>query len=171
MYHPNFLQCGMRTYREYQRRLWDPDCPLSAPAGTSEVREWHWHMYGAIGLFLFDLRGNRIDTFGHATPDKALLCDDQWADLEAFFARPELRVAVLCSETPFLGDEPATCREKVQANQEMDFLKDHWPYNEAEILRLLDLCFAWKAEGERSGVGREARILILLLVEDAKVIV
>ncbi len=31
----------------------------------------------------------------------------------------------------------------------MDFLQDHWPYNEEELVRLLDLCFAWKAEGSR----------------------
>ncbi len=159
-YHPHFLQCGMRTYREYQRRLWDPSCPLTPPGGAAgEVREWHAHHYGAIGIFLFDLRGNRIDAGGRTEPDKPLLCDAQWADLEAFFARPELRVAVLCSETPFLGDEPAACRQKVQEDSQMDFLKDHWPYNEAEIIRLLDLCFAWKAEGERSQAGREVLLV------------
>lgn len=25
-YHPKFLMCGMETYRDYQRRLWDPNC-------------------------------------------------------------------------------------------------------------------------------------------------
>ena len=35
-----------------------------------------------------------------------MLCADQWSDLENFFANPDLRVAVLCSETPFVGDEP-----------------------------------------------------------------
>ena len=25
-YHGSFLRCGMMAFREYQRRLWDPDC-------------------------------------------------------------------------------------------------------------------------------------------------
>ena len=43
-YHPNFLQCGMRTYREYQRCLWDPE---SSPDLNEEVGEWHSHIYGS----------------------------------------------------------------------------------------------------------------------------
>ena len=30
-YHPKFLQCGMEVYREYQRRLWDPNCETEFP--------------------------------------------------------------------------------------------------------------------------------------------
>ena len=40
--------------------------------------------------------------------ENSLLSDDQWNDLEQFFQNPELRVAILCSETPFVGDEPGT---------------------------------------------------------------
>jgi hypothetical protein len=36
-YHGHFLQCGMRTYREYQRRLWDPECQPALPEETKEV--------------------------------------------------------------------------------------------------------------------------------------
>ena len=61
-YHPSFLQCGMRTYREYQRRLWDPKCSLQV---SEAVEEWHSHVYGPIGIFMFDLRGNRITGEGH----------------------------------------------------------------------------------------------------------
>ena len=43
----------------------------------------------------------------------------------------------------------------MEADPAMDFLKDHWPYNEDELVRLLDICFAWKNEGEDSGQGRE----------------
>ena len=63
----------------------------------------------------------------------------------------------MCSETPFVGDEPAVCKAKVEEDPNMDFLRDHWPYNEDELIRLLDLCFNFKAEGERSGIGREVR--------------
>ena len=86
-----------------------------------------------------------------------LLSDAQWAALEEFLSNPELRAIILCSETPFLGDEPDVCREKVEGG--MDFLRDHWPYNKDELIRLLDLCFAWKNEGEESSRAKEVLLL------------
>lgn len=159
-YHPNFLQCGMRTYREYQRRLWDYECTTEIPE-DEPVSEWHSHFFGSgsVGVFMFDLRGNRIDSLGNQMSDNPLLSDQQWNDLEAFFDNPDLRVAILCSETPFLGDEPSVCQEKVNENPQMDFLRDHWPFNESELIRLLDLCFGWKSEGEESGSGRDVLLL------------
>ena len=106
-------------HREYQRRLWDPACRLGLnPGGDDEeegnaVAEWHRHVYDRVGFFLFDLRGNRIDRSGHQMSDNPLLSDAQWSDVEDFFASDTMRVAVLVSETPFLGDEPAVCKEKV----------------------------------------------------------
>jgi hypothetical protein len=158
-YHPNFLKCGMRSYREYQRRLWDPNCPLHYEKGEDSVREWHSHIYGSIGVFMFDLRGNRITGEGVQMSQSSLLSAHQWEDLETFFGNPNLRVIILCSETPFVGDEPGLCKEKVQANSEMDFLRDHWPFNEEELVRLLDMCFSWILEGENIGVGRDILML------------
>jgi hypothetical protein len=156
-YHPQFLVCGMRVYREYQRRLWDPLCSTAPPAGTFTA-EWHSHVYGPVGIFMMDLRGNRIDHAGHQMSERPLISDEQWTDLETFFARPELRVIILCSETPFLGDEPTVCQEKVAADPvNMAFLRDHWPFNEAELLRLLDLCFSWKVAGQH--IRREVLLL------------
>ena len=92
--------------------------------------------------------------------ENCLLSDAQWAALEEFFSDPELRAIILCSETPFLGDEPDTCREKVEESDgSMDFLRDHWPYNKDELIRLLDLCFDWKNSGEESVCGREVLLL------------
>lgn len=155
-YHQNFLQCGMKTYREYQRRLWDPE---SSPDLDEEVAEWHSHVYGSIGIFMFDLRGNRISGDGTQMSENPLLSDTQWADLEEFFQNPELRAIILCSETPFVGDEPSVCKQKVEENPQMDFLRDHWPFNEDELVRLLDMCFSWKAEGEENGVGRDVLLV------------
>ena len=41
----------------------------------------------------------------------------------------------------------------------MSFLRDHWPFNEAELIRLLNLCFSWKLEGEKRGIGRDLLLL------------
>ena len=87
------------------------------------------------------------------------MSDAQWAALEEFFSDPGLRAIILCSETPFLGDEPDVCREKVEGGSGMDFLRDHWPYNKDELIRLLDMCFAWKSEGEESGRARDILLL------------
>jgi len=38
-------------------------------------------------------------------------------------------------------------------------LRDHWPFNEDELLRLCDLCFGWKEEGAESGVEREVLLV------------
>lgn len=156
MYHPNFLQCGMRTYREYQRKLWDPDCSLQL---EEETKEWHQHIYGPVAIFMCDLRGNRISGSGHQAAENNLLSDEQWSHIEALFENPDIKVIILCSETPFVGDEPSVCRQKVEENPSMDFLRDHWPYNEDELIRLLDLCFNWKAAGEADSIQREVLLI------------
>ena len=127
-YHPNFLKCGMEMYRDYQRRLWDPQC---TPENSEIVQEWHSHIYGnKVGIFLFDLRGNRITTEGEQQSENNLLSDAQWEAFEEFMANPDLRAVILCSETPFLGEEPADCIAKVEDNHKFDFLRDHWYFNE-----------------------------------------
>ena len=37
--------------------------------------------------------------------DNSLLSEEQWQDFQDFMANPELRAVILCSETPFLGEE------------------------------------------------------------------
>ena len=60
---------------------------------------------GKIGIFLFDLRGNRITPEGEQMSENSLLSDEQWQDFQDFMANPDLRAVILCSETPFLGEE------------------------------------------------------------------
>ena len=156
-YHPHFLKCGMRTYREYQRRLWDPKCPLDVD--NKDVKEWHSHTYGCIGIFMFDLRGNRITSDGVQMSDRSLISSKQWEDFETFLLNPNLRAVILCSETPFVGDEPKTVKEKVKESLKMNFLMDHWSFNEDELIRLLDSCFSWKLAGEEKGIGKDVLLI------------
>ena len=142
-YHPQFIQCGMEVYREYQRRLWDSNCSSKIPIDV-EVEEWHSHVYGngKIGIFLFDLRGNRITPDGIQKSENSLLSDKQWQDFEVFMSNPDLRAVILGSETPFIGEKPAATRKKVEN------ISDHWYFNEEELLRLVKICFDWKAKGD-----------------------
>ena len=63
-----------------------------------------------------------------------------------------MKVIIIASEVPFVGDDPVSIQEKAK---KVDFLKDHWPYNVEELVRVLDKCFAWKSEDS----GREVLML------------
>ena len=152
-YHPHFLKCGMRTYREYQRRLWDPKCLLDVD--NEDVKEWHSHIYGCIGIFMFDLRGNRITSDGIQMSERWLISSKQWEDFENFLLNPNLRAIILCSETPFVWDEPKAVKEKVRESLKMNHLMDYWSFHEEELIRLLDSCFSWKLAGEEKGIGKD----------------
>mmetsp|Transcript_39474 Transcript_39474/g.64692 ORF Transcript_39474/g.64692 Transcript_39474/m.64692 type:complete len:298 (+) Transcript_39474:2-895(+) len=166
-YHPAFLQCAMETYVEYQRMLWDHTSDGDLPRTDAPLREWHGHVYGAVGVFLIDMRGNRINGKG-VQLEGPLVCADQWADLEAFCARGELKVLVVASEIPFVTDSPEHVRK---AAEKVDFLVDHWCYNEPEIARLLGTVFAWQAaqEGRKCIlVGGDVHTGIESVIRDAE---
>ena len=57
---------------------------------------------------------------------------------------------IIASEVPFVGDDTETIREKAE---KVAFLKDHWPYNKQELVRVLDKCFGWKAADSSREVG------------------
>jgi len=152
-YSPAFLRVGMRVYRMYQRQLWDPECVTSQQAleKIREVEEWHFHRYGPCGIFMMDMRGNRIRPNG-VQKDGGILSARQRKAITAAFAVPGLTCMLVCSEIPFVGDAPDVIRQKAK---KFDFLKDHWPYQVEELTWLLDVCFSWKA-AER---GREIVML------------
>lgn len=142
-YTPSFLRVGMRVYRMYQRQLWDSECKTSQKAleGLAEVEEWHFHRYGPCGIFLIDMRGNRIRPDG-TQKEGPILSDKQRAAIEKAFAEEGLTCMLVCAEVPFVGDPPDVIREK---QKKLTFLKDHWPYQIEELTWLLDVCFTWKA--------------------------
>jgi len=146
-YPPAFLQCGIEVYRQYQRLLWDPETPHSIDDADPDeyFTEFHSHVYGPIGIFLIDMRGNRITADGVQHSENPLVSEYQWSEIEDFFQTPDLKVIIIGSEIPFVGDDPVSIQEKAE---KVDFLKDHWPYNLEDLERLLDLAFNWKAEAE-----------------------
>lgn len=148
-YPPPFLQCGIEVYRQYQRILWDhsiQECKkLRMPADEEYFEEWHSHIYGPVGIFLIDMRGHRITGDGVQKSENPLMSERQWEAVEEFFQTEGLQVIILASEIPFVGDDPASIQEKVL---KVDFLKDHWPYNVEDLVRILDLSFGFKSADE-----------------------
>ncbi|XP_023319733.1 uncharacterized protein LOC111694908 [Eurytemora carolleeae] len=145
-YPPAFLQCGIEVYRQYQRILWDPEAIGTLPSDPEEYfSEFHSHVYGPIGIFLMDMRGNRITADGVQQSENELVSAAQWEAVEEFFRNPQLKVIIIGSEIPFVGDDPISIKEKAE---KVDFLKDHWPYNDEDLVRLLDLAFTWKSQEE-----------------------
>ena len=100
---------------------------------------------------MFDLRGNRITADGVQQSDLPLISDEQWAAFEEFMANDQLKAIILCSETPFIGEEPSVCIGKVEASPKFDFLRDHWYFNEQELLKLGMFCFLFF---QRRGLGQ-----------------
>ena len=58
---------------------------------------------------------------------------------------PALRTLIVAAECPFVDDAPADAKVKVRAHASMAALREQWPYNDAELSRLLHRLHAWKA--------------------------
>ena len=147
-YSPEFLRCGIEVYRQYQRILWDPHGALDLPDDPDEYfSEYHSHIYGPVGIFLFDMRGNRITSNGIQHSTNPIMSNAQWDELHKLFDNPDLKVIILAAEIPFVGDGAEDILEKAV---KCTFLEDHWPYNIEDLVRILDLAFGWK-EGDEDG--------------------
>eukprot|EP00929_Paragymnodinium_shiwhaense_P097462 TRINITY_DN5912_c0_g1_i1.p1 TRINITY_DN5912_c0_g1~~TRINITY_DN5912_c0_g1_i1.p1 ORF type:complete len:507 (+),score=67.87 TRINITY_DN5912_c0_g1_i1:92-1612(+) len=144
MYSPEYLTVATSVYRSYQRQLWDPSTGqdlVQLGPDVREVQEWHFHQYGPFGIFMIDMRGNRITPQG-VLKDGPILSGQQRKALQDAFAAPGLACMLLCAEIPFVGDSPETIRKNAE---KLAFLKDHWPYHLDDLLWLLELAFSWKA--------------------------
>jgi len=151
-YSDQFIQSAMGVYTEYQRQLWDPKCEGQLPADKSaRMEEWNFHTYGGLGIFMVDMRGNRI-TAGGVMQKGDLMSAKQKKALEDAFATPGLSCMLVASEIPFVSESPEMVQKSAQF---ITFLEGHWAYKEDECTWLYDLCFDWKAGAE----GREVVLL------------
>jgi hypothetical protein len=132
------IHYGHLVYRRYQRQLWDPEY-----LANSSPAEEHYHKYGSVGILMLDMRGNRIDWDGNQHADNPIVNDKQWTMINSAFADPEIKVMVVCSEIPFVGDAPEVAKANA-LKPETEFIKDHWVYSTDELIRLLEVAFDWK---------------------------
>ena len=157
-YDPAYLRVAMRVYESYQKQLRTPGSQLSLdvgppPANPALLKEWLWQVYGFVGVFLFDMRGNLIDDAGVVHKGNERLGEAQKEAFQAALATPGVRCLVVGAEIPFVGPTPEAARKGVEGG--LTFLCEHWPYNLHELTYVLDLLFAWKA----AEAGREVVLL------------
>ncbi|KAH0486568.1 MAG: hypothetical protein KVP17_003430 [Porospora cf. gigantea B] len=150
-YTPDFLQCAMKVYREYQAQLYNPKCKGFLPRKDDPIDELQFHRYGPCGVLMLDMRGNRITSEGVQKWD-TIMSDRQWSAVRKAFETTGLSLMIVGAEIPFVGDSPADIKKKAE---KVDFLRDHWPYSEEELTQLLVLCFDWK----NAAPGREVVML------------
>jgi len=147
---PLMIYLAHQVYREYQRQLWDVDFE-----SDKTTDEFHFHRWGSTGVFINDMRGNRITTKGEQCAHNPIVNDKQWDAIHKFLADPELKNLIVASEIPYVGDTPQACRDSSK-KPGLEFMVDHWPYNDAELVRLFDLVFDWKS------VNKEDRDIVFL---------
>jgi len=162
---PTLIKLGQQTYRLYQRALWDENIYDD----SEHTEEQHFHKFGALGVMILDMRGNRVNPDGQQFPDRPIVSETQWKQIEAMCADDSIKALIVCSEIPFVSESP----EKVKAGAEkFPFLKDHWAYCPDELFRLLDLLFNWKKAGNGTRevvlVGGDIHVGVKSVVRDSQ---
>ena len=99
-------------------------------APVSSHGEWHFHQWcgGAVGLFAFDTKHERLYNGG-----ACLIGADQWAALDAALDAPGLRCVYVASDTPFVDRSFADAA--ALAAQDAHF-SHTWPARGDELMRL-----------------------------------
>ena len=98
-------------------------------APVSSHGEWHFHQWcgGAVGLFAFDTKHERLYNGG-----ACLIGADQWAALDAALDAPGLRCVYVASDTPFVDRSFADAA--ALAAQDAHF-SHTWPARGDELMR------------------------------------
>jgi len=103
------IKIGQEVYRNYQRQLWDPDYEENLGLTPEEQ---HFHKYGALGVMMLDMRGNKLDIDGNHFPDNKIVSEKQWSQIADMLADPNIKAVMCCSEIPFVSDPPELTAQK-----------------------------------------------------------
>jgi phosphodiesterase/alkaline phosphatase D-like protein len=163
---PVMLYLAHQVYREYQRQLWDVDFE-----NETTTDEFHFHRWGSTGVFIHDMRGNRMTTKGEQRPENPILNDRQWDAFKKFLEDPELKNLIVCSEIPYVGNSPDEAKSGAK-KAGLEFLVDHWAYNDAELVKVFDMVFDWKAANKEDRdvvfVGGDIHVGVTSTIKDHK---
>ena len=112
-------------------------------APVSSHGEWHFHQWcgGAVGLFAFDTKHERLYNGG-----SCLIGADQWAALDAALDAPGLRCVYVASDTPFVDRSFADAAALAASDPNFSHT---WPARGDELMRLFQRLEDWEAGGQR----------------------
>ena len=112
-------------------------------APVSSHGEWHFHQWcgGAVGLFAFDTKHERLYNSG-----SCLIGADQWAALDAALDAPGLRCVYVASDTPFVDRSFADAAALAVSDPNFSHT---WPARGDELMRLFQRLEDWEAGGQR----------------------
>ncbi|KAK1942219.1 hypothetical protein P3T76_006541 [Phytophthora citrophthora] len=119
---------------------------------------------GSIGIFLLDLRSNRLEPGGSQMSENELLSNVQWRFIEETLERTDLRLLLVCSESPVIDDV---------ITEVTDVISETWSADGPAQARFLSQLFEWKLQQPNrefvviSG-GNPIRCFGRMRVKDAK---
>ena len=87
---------------------------------------------------------------------QSILSEQHWQSLRSSLDTQGIQALVFASEFPVVDDAPEDAQRK-SLNPTRRFLRQRWPYHEAEVLRLLESIFGWRD----AGVADARRAVIL----------
>ena len=86
-------------------------------------------------------------------PGDGIITTKQFNEVESLVRDPRLRVLVLGCSVPFLDDSPSDAALKVTIDPACSHLRNHWPHNSSDLLRMLSILFTW-LDGAEIGARR-----------------
>eukprot|EP00644_Phytophthora_capsici_P016719 jgi/Phyca11/54317/gw1.47.253.1 len=92
---------------------------------------------GRIGILLLDLRSSRLEPGGSQMRENELLSNVQWRFIEEALERTDLRLLLVCSESPVIDDVVA---------EAADVVSETWSADGPAQARLLSQLFEWKLQ-------------------------
>ncbi|KAG7391118.1 hypothetical protein PHYPSEUDO_005885 [Phytophthora pseudosyringae] len=99
---------------------------------------------GSIGILVLDLRSSRLEPGGSQARENELLSNVQWRFIEETLEHANLRLLLICSETPLIEDAIPEATSSVDAVS--GETETTWSANETAQARLLSQLFDWKLQ-------------------------
>jgi hypothetical protein len=159
------LYLAHQVYREYQRQLHDVDFE-----NDPTTDEFHFHKWGSTGVFINDMRGNRISPKGEQLKNP-IMNDRQWDAITKFIADPEIKNLIVAAEIPYVSNSPEEAKAGAK-NPNTYFLEEHWSYHDDELVRLFNMLFDWKNHDKHGRdlvlLGGDIHVGVTSTVKDAK---
>mgnify|MGYP002620199319 CR=1 FL=1 len=144
---PDYLfgQLAREAYYEYQRQLRED---IDFKDFSKIDREYHYHVFGSIGLFFTDYRGIRTWHRSHSgVKPNSQLGEKQFNDIQQLFTNGEfanLSTVLFVSTVPIVIFTRKTTK---LASYKVDDAKEQWNYSSGEEqVKLFQIFMDWKAK-------------------------